>query len=362
MARPPNPRHPDWVYLPATLGVRAALAALATPPLDWTLAQARRAARTFATSRFNRRHFGRAIDNLAFAYPDWDAERVREHAILAHEHLASVAVEFAAAPRLMNEDGWTRHVRVRALEAFTGSMIRPGPVVLITGHVGNWELLGFSTGLLGFPMHALYRPLDWPPLDRWLRVTRARRGVTLVDKFGALRQLPDLVAAGAPLGFVADQNGGDRGVFVPFLGRLTSTYKSIGLLALQSGARVVCVVGRRLPRGEREPGTLGFVFEGVDAFGPADWATHPDPLFYITARYRWAIERMIRRSPDQYFWMHRIWRSRPLHERQGRPFPPALREKLGLLPWMTPGEVDRLIEVSARDADRLARTGERRFP
>jgi hypothetical protein len=59
---------------------------------------------------------------------------------------------------------------------------------------------------------------------------------------------------------------------------------------------------------------------------------------------------MIRKSPDQYFWMHRIWRSRPAHERLKKPFPPALREKMLALPWMTVEEVDKIQAQSERDS------------
>src|SRR5438093_153975 len=103
------------------------------------------------------------------------------------------------------------------------------------------------------------------PIDRTLDAAAAaarvyasmnnRRGMTLVDKFGALRQLPRLVQGGAPVAFVADQNAGDRALFVPFFNRLASTYKSIGLLALQFDATIVCGFARRLP-GNR-PGRLG---------------------------------------------------------------------------------------------------------
>jgi KDO2-lipid IV(A) lauroyltransferase len=101
--------------------------------------------------------------------------------------------------------------------------------------------------------------------------------------------------------------------------------------------------------------------EVADIFGPDDWKGQPDPLFYITARYRWAIERMVRRNPDQYFWMHKIWRSRPRHERLNRPFPPKLREKLGSLPWLSDEDVGRIVEQSRIDGETLARTGKEKF-
>jgi KDO2-lipid IV(A) lauroyltransferase len=98
--------------------------------------------------------------------------------------------------------------------------------------------------------------------------------------------------------------------------------------------------------------------EVTDTFGPEDWNSQPDPLYYITARYRRAMEMMVRRAPNQYFWMHRIWRSRPAHERLGKPFPNALREKMSQLPWMTDADVAAVVDRSERDArdlDRLQR-------
>src|SRR6185295_19043495 len=159
-----------------------------------------------------------------------------------------------------------------------------------------------------------------------------------------------------PVGFVADQNGGDRGVFVPFFNRLASSYKSIGLLAMRFNATIGCAYARRVP--DDKPGTLGYRIECTDVFGPKDWNSHPDPLFYLTARYRRAIETMVRKAPEQYLWMHRIWRSRPRHERSQKPFPAALEEKIRLLPWITDEDVERIKDHSARDARTLLETGQ----
>ena len=87
--------------------------------------------------------------------------------------------------------------------------------------------------------------------------------------------------------------------------------------------------------------------EVADFIRPEEWADHPDPVFYITARYNHALERMIRGNPEQYLWVHRRWRSRPRFERQGRPMPGRLVEKIESLPWMTPHELERIINASA---------------
>ena len=94
---------------------------------------------------------------------------------------------------------------------------------------------------------------------------------------------------------------------------------------------------------------MRYRIEVSDCFSSDDWADQPDPLFYITARYRRSIEEMIRRTPEQYLWMHRIWKSRPRHERLNKPFPDSLRAKLAALPWMTDDELGGLVERSDRD-------------
>lgn len=352
---------------PVTYFTRSVLSLPLMLPIDVATRGARQVARGFAVSRINRKKFPRAIHNLRDAYPDWDEERVHQTALAAYEHLFQLGIEILYAPRLLTEDGYARHIDMRSLRAACAHLIDLAGAgrgtLLISGHVGNWELIGYTVSMLGFPMHAVYRPLDLKPLDRWVRSTRERHGMSLVSKFGAMKELPPLLQAGHTAGFVADQNGGDRGMFVPFFGRLTSTYKSIGLLAMQYRAPLICGFARRLrpdepdpdadaripPAGRNGPASMRYRSEVTDIINPEDWEGRPDPLFYLTARYRRAMEKMVRMAPEQYLWMHRIWRSRPAHERQGKPFPAALRAKLAELPWMTAEELERIEERSRRD-------------
>ena len=126
-------------------------------------------------------------------------------------------------PRLITEEGFIRHLIFTDIAPGLHKLLSEKPVILITGHVGNWELIGYGIAMLGFPVHAVYRPLDLKPLDDWVYRSRQRRGLTLVNKFGAVQALPPILKAGHPVGLVADQSGGDRGLFVPFFGRLAHT-------------------------------------------------------------------------------------------------------------------------------------------
>ncbi len=372
-----------WLHAPLTLGIRTAITGLLGLGAEPSRHLAAGAGRTYATVPWNRRRLARAVGNLRAAFPEWPDDQCREYAIHSYEHLFSLGVEMALAPRLFTEEGWLRHASVGSIGPGVRALIAGRPCVLISGHVGNWEIVGYTIALLGFPMHALYRPIDLVPLDRWVRHVRERRGLMLVDKFGALKQLPEIMQAGGCVGFVADQNGGDRGVFVPFFNRLASTYKSVGLLAMQFGATIVCGCARRTdspiggpvaspacepalraelewqsPSDSRSVSRRPYRIELADVFGPEAWSTHPDPLFYLSARFRLAIETMVRRSPAQYDWMHRVWRSRPKHERANRPFPDSLRDKIRQLPWITPDDLAQIESHSERDARTLAETGQ----
>jgi KDO2-lipid IV(A) lauroyltransferase len=366
-------RIPPWLHRPAYYAIRAMLATMLTGDMAANLRTARSVARLY--SKFEPGRVRRAIDTLAVAFPDMPLEQRRAFALNAYEHLFMLGVEMAHTPRLLTPDTWPEHIQLAGLTPGARLLLSGRPCVMITGHCGNWELLGYTMALLGFPMHALYRPLDLKPMDRWVRQTREKRGLSLLDKYGATEVMPDLMRRGDLVAFIADQNAGDRGLFVPFFNRLASTYKSIGLMAMQFEAPIICGQARRLGgvgSGEWPAEGTGMVggfetydptrplqyrVEVIDIIKPEDWQGRPDPLFYISARYRRAIETMVRKAPEQNLWLHRYWKSRPRFEHSGKPFPGALREKIRALPWTTDEDLARIEEWSARDTATLAAAG-----
>lgn len=362
---------PRWAVGPAYSTMRLMVSVANTAGIEPSMRSMRRLGGAWAQQGFNQKRFARAISNIEWCFPEWDAQQAHRCATEAYRHLFALATEVALAPRLLNQDGYMTHVELGDLGKAVDVLCADHPRLLITGHCGNWEFLGYTLALLGFSLHGLYRPLDMKPLDEWLFETRQRRGLTLVDKFGAARAMPQLMESNASLGFIADQNAGDRGLFVPFFNRLASTYKAIGLLAARHDATIICGHARRLSGMNVqsvstntvdpvapvicESQLFKYAIEIVDIIRPEDWKDQPDPVYYITARYRRAIEVMVRRAPEQYLWMHRYWKSRPLHERASKPFPPGLREKIGALPWMTSDTLEQIVERSNQDAVEFAR-------
>jgi len=290
---------------------------------------------------FSRRHRERARQNVAACFPEAPAAWVDQIVEKSFQHMMQMfLVDAFIGPKLITPDGWPNHVEVGDLRTALEPLARHEAVILIAGHCGNWELMSSFMAAIGYPMAALARPLDNPYLNHWLMSMREARGTQIITKWGATPIVQDILRARGRVAFIADQNAGDGGLFAPFFGRLASSYKSIALLAIRHEAPVVAGWARRID------GRFRYQVAVEDVIGPADWQDQPDPVFYITARYNRAIESMVRRAPEQYLWVHRRWKSRPRHEREGRPFPARLRDKLGQLPWMTPHELARIVAAS----------------
>jgi KDO2-lipid IV(A) lauroyltransferase len=293
--------------------------------------------------RSSRRHRERGQANIARSFPEWDPPRVAEVAERSMQYMFQLfLVDALIAARLVTRSSWPHRLHLSGIGPLVERLIQGRPIILLTGHCGNWELLGHALAVLGYPITALARPLDNRFINRWIMSIREAQGTRIITKWGAMPEVRRILTCNGRIGFIADQNAGEEGLFVPFFGRLASNYKSIGLLAMVHEVAIAAGAAHRI-RG------MEYALRLFDFIEPADWKDRPDPLFYITARYNRAMEQMIRAAPEQYLWVHRRWKSRPRHEREGRPMPRRLLEKLRALPWMSDEELGRIVEQSERE-------------
>ena len=184
-------------------------------------------------------------------------------------------------------------------------------LIFLTGHFGNWEVVGYTMAGLGFPNTAVARRLDNLYIDRYVMGQRQKRNMIILDKMGATTVAPELLDNKGVISFIADQDAGRKGIFVDFFGRPASTYKAIGLLAMQHRVPVIVGYGRRLDE--------EYHFElGIQRIiHPEEWDEKDDPLRFITQEYTTALEEVIRTAPEQYLWVHRRWKHRPKGEQPG---------------------------------------------
>lgn len=257
----------------------------------------------------DRKHRERALANLRRSFPRMSEAQRKDLARQSMQQLFMLFVEVLFTTRLVHIDTWAKFVELGAFQEALSLLLRPNQgVILLTGHYGNWEILGYVMATLGFDSTAVARPLDNPYVNRWLLGVREKKGQRIIAKKGATGEITEVLGQGGAVALIADQNAGSKGIFVDFFGRKASTYKSIGLLAMEYDVPIVVGYARRMD------GQFRFQCAAQDIIRPEDWKTQEDPLRYITQRYTRAIEDFVREDPGQYLWVHRRWKTRPKGE------------------------------------------------
>ena len=251
----------------------------------------------------------RALDNLRASYPEKSEQWIQQTGRRSFEHIAMLAIDVLFTPRLVKKYNWRSYSRFKNTERAKWLMKEGKGLIMVTGHYGNFEIMGYMMGLFGFNIYSIARPLDNKFINKHLYGVRQRHAQIIIDKKGAAELMPKLTSTGATLGFIGDQDAGRKGVFVDFFGRKASTYKSIGLLAITNNIPIVVGYARRIDsRFFFEIGTNRIIF-------PQEWAEKDDPLTWVTAEYTRAIEEFVREDPTQYWWLHRRWKHRPKTEK-----------------------------------------------
>ncbi len=256
--------------------------------------------------RVDKRHRQVALENLRHAYgSDWTEDQRNQAVREVYRHFCRMVMEMLHIPRTLYLETWRKNVVLRGHETVLDRLLDGGSMIVITGHFGNWEMAGYLFGLYGFPSSTVYRPLDNPYLDRFIKDFRGATGQRLIPKKGGSEQMVAVLEGGGILSALADQDAGQKGLFVDFFGRPASTFKALALMAIQYQAPIVIGGARRIGP--------GFRYEVIceELIEPAQWTGQPDEIRWITQRYTHALERMVRESPEQYLWLHRRWKHQP---------------------------------------------------
>lgn len=250
---------------------------------------------------------------IAAAFPAMSQEEVIELARASYEHLGRSAIETALLNSL-GRDGIQRLVEtVDGWELIEEVMAARKGAVLVTGHIGNWELAGAYVAARGIPLDAIVRGMANPLFDAYLNHTREEIGITVVHDSEAVRRTPRSLRGGRAVAFVADQGVlGLASTFVPFFGRPAKTPRGAAVFALRFDVPVLFVVALRKPNG-----CYRLVVERIETDKTGDKDRDVDA---IVARYTEHLERWVRVVPAQYFWQHRRWRRQPPDT------PPELRD------------------------------------
>jgi KDO2-lipid IV(A) lauroyltransferase len=254
------------------------------------------------------RLFGRlrrtGLRNLQLGFPELPEQDRSAIMARVYRNLGYQLAEFCRMPRYSAEQA-SAFVRYEGLEHYLSAREQGKGVLVLTGHLGAWELSSFYHSLAGYPMGMVIRRLDNPLVDRFVNRIRCLHGNRVMHKDDFARGLIASMRANETVGILMDTNmTPPQGVFVPFFGVEACTASGLARVARKTGAAVI-------------PGFL--LWEESERryvlrFGPqvelvASEDTEQDAIAN-TARFTAILESYIRRYPDQWLWMHRRWKTR----------------------------------------------------
>jgi Kdo2-lipid IVA lauroyltransferase/acyltransferase len=254
--------------------------------------------------KIDKRHRLVAIENVEKAFPgqltDAQIDRMVRNVYL---HFSTILIEIMHTPRRLHLHNYKNSIVLPEPGRFIDLLLSGRPVLFVTGHFGNWEMAGYALGMFGFPMNAIARPLDNPYVDDFLRSFRERTGQKLLAKHGDFDRMRKILAEGGLLATLADQDAGQRGLFVDFFGRPASTHKAVAILAMEHNVPMV-VCGAPKFDGK-------YHLMAIDIIFPDEYERGPDGVRAITQRFTSGLEALVRKAPEQYFWVHRRWKHAP---------------------------------------------------
>ncbi len=244
-------------------------------------------------------------ENLERVFPNWTPLQSHQTTHAMWKHLLLMVCEIAHAPRKIHRTNWYEHYQVVDRKRILEVIIAPQAKIVVTGHFGNFELAGYINGLFGISSTTLARPLDNVYIHRFITKFRSRGGQHFLSKDGSAHEIQRLLENGGLLALLADQDAGNRGCWVKFLGHPASCHKALALFTLSNQAPMLVCYNRRLKR----PLQFEFVVTGVA--DPLVGGPHLENVQSLTQWYNDRLETAIRRYPEQYWWLHRRWRDPP---------------------------------------------------
>ena len=255
--------------------------------------------------KLDKRHRTVVLDNLNLAYPGrfsrCEAERLAVHIF---KNTAAILFEVIWAYPIPR-DKLFAYFTVKGAGHLEAARKKGRGVILLACHMGNFELLVAALPKAGVEKpYGIYRKFDFNPLERLMREMRQRFGATLIPMRGASEKIDAILREGGEMGTLLDQNvDWYKGVFVDFFGRPACTNSGFAKLALRSKAPVVPMYTVR--KGKR------FFIEFLPEVPLIETGDKIKDIEINTQNYASAVESMVRRYPDQYFWVHNRWKTKP---------------------------------------------------
>ena len=245
-----------------------------------------------------------ALTNLRRAFGERYSPREYERiARSCYRNFAMTFVEFGLfGKHSVAQLGERMHIAHREAVAEAGAA-RKG-ILFLTAHVGNWELMGACMALIDRPLTVVSGDQKNLLVDGLVKRLRKAGGMQIIPIGSSLRGVMKALRQDGRVALVADQDGGRDGIFLEFFGRTASTYAGPARFAYRTGAPIVIGLDRHTGGGAHEARFYPPIF-------PDRSRPEAEEIRRILTEYTRILEDFVRENPDQWFWMHRRWKTRP---------------------------------------------------
>lgn len=295
------------------IAVRVLVATIQIFPLESSAVIARWVA-WFAVDVAKIRH--RVVDgNLKRAFPESTAQHRRLIARQMWEHLVLMMCEIAHLPRKVHETNWRQYIRIHNKRRMCTYLLDRRSVVLLSAHFGNFEVAGVTAGMLGIRTHTVARDLDNRLVSDFFQGIRESKGQYMLPKEGSAPLINRVLEARGTIALLGDQYAGPKGCWVDFFGQPTSYHKAVAVFPLTARAPLLITYAKRIG------GPLQFEVGLADVLDPELVPRQQLGITPVTQWYSQELERIVRDTPQQYWWLHRRWKADPpkRYAKQNRP-------------------------------------------
>ena len=239
-----------------------------------------------------------ALHNLTIAFGK--EKTPREISRLARAHFRNLAANLLVIPKLgtLSQEELRARLDIEGADHVTRLIAAKRGILMVCNHLGNWEIAALA--IVHFPgvrFQVVYQKIANPHIDAYVRAHRARFGLQLLERKEGFGDAIKALREGCVTGVLIDQHAGDGGVWTPFFNRLASTTPLISLMAARSGAALVPIA--------------------IQTTGIARWKWVIEPplpdekrtVEATTAELNRILEKQIRRTPHEWFWVHERWKT-----------------------------------------------------
>ncbi len=258
----------------------------------------------------SKRYRNIAFRNISSAFGDQMSEKqILDMVRQVFRNFSRVSLEFFIVQNL-TQDEIKDKMPIIGLEHLAKALLEEKGAILVTAHLGNWELLARRLVLEGFKMNVIARDSDDPTANGIINSLRQKGGYNVFSRDNAVGPAIKCLKRNEVLGILPDQNTYGSCVFADFFGRLAATSVGPAVFSLRTGAPILLTFAPRMPDGSYQ----GIVYPPIKFQATDDRTADIEKLVKL---FTAAIESEIRKYPDQWLWLHDRWKRQPTENNNG---------------------------------------------